>query len=199
MSNTTFISMKIFELSGELREQKGKKASAELRQQDLIPCVLYGCGKENTNFTVSNSAVRKLVYTPHIHEVKLTIAGKTVSAVLKEIQFHPVNDRILHIDFFEVDEKNPIVFSVPVKIEGLAAGVRAGGKLSLEMRKLKVKALCKDIPEVLTINVESLEIGKTIKAGDLNFPKLQIMDNKNSLVVCVKATRAAKAAAEAAK
>ncbi|MBQ6731895.1 MAG: 50S ribosomal protein L25/general stress protein Ctc [Paludibacteraceae bacterium] len=191
--------MKIFELSGSERTELGQKASAALRKQDLIPCVLYGCKKENTNFTVSKSAVRKLIYSPEVFEVKLTIDNKVCSAVIKEIQFHPVSDNILHIDFLEVDDKKPIVFKVPVKTEGLAVGVKAGGKLSLEMKRMKVKGLCKNIPECVTVNVENLEVGKSIKAGELSFPNIEIVDNKESLVVCVKSTRAAKAAAEAAK
>ena len=191
--------MKTFELSGSVRTELGQKASAELRKQDLIPCVLYGCKKENTNFTVAKSAVRKLIYSPEVFEVKLTIDNKVCSAVIKEIQFHPVSDNILHIDFLEVDDKKPIVFKVPVKTEGLAVGVKAGGKLSLEMKRMKVKGLCKNIPECVTVNVENLEVGKSIKAGELSFPNIEIVDNKESLVVCVKSTRAAKAAAEAAK
>lgn len=191
--------MKTFELNGSVRTELGQKASAALRKQDLIPCVLYGCKKENTNFTVSKSAVRKLIYSPEVFEVKLTIDKKSCSAVIKEIQFHPVTDNILHIDFLEVDDKKPIVFKVPVKTEGLAAGVKAGGKLSLEMKRMKVKGLCKNIPECVTVNVENLEVGKSIKAGELSFPNIEIVDNKESLVVCVKSTRAAKAAAEAAK
>ncbi|MDY6426685.1 MAG: 50S ribosomal protein L25/general stress protein Ctc [Bacteroidales bacterium] len=191
--------MKTFELSGSVRSELGQKASAALRKQDLIPCVLYGCKKENTNFTVSKSAVRKLIYSPEVFEVKLTIDNKVCSAVIKEIQFHPVSDNILHIDFLEVDDKKPIVFKVPVKTEGLAIGVKAGGKLSLEMKRMKVKGLCKNIPECVTVNVENLEVGKSIKAGELSFPNIEIVDNKESLVVCVKSTRAAKAAAEAAK
>ena len=191
--------MKIFELSGSERTELGQKASAALRKQDLIPCVLYGCKKENTNFTVSKSDVRKLIYSPEVFEVKLTIDNKVCSAVIKEIQFHPVSDNILHIDFLEVDDKKPIVFKVPVKTERLAVGVKAGGKLSLEMKRMKVKGLCKNIPECVTVNVENLEVGKSIKAGELSFPNIEIVDNKESLVVCVKSTRAAKAAAEAAK
>ncbi|MCQ2351826.1 MAG: 50S ribosomal protein L25/general stress protein Ctc [Paludibacteraceae bacterium] len=186
--------MKTFELEGSVRTELGQKASVALRKQDLIPCVLYGCKKENTNFTVSKSAVRKLIYSPEIFEVKLTIGKKACSAVIKEIQFHPVTDNILHIDFLEVDDKKPIVFKVPVKTEGLAAGVKAGGKLSLEMKRMKIKALCKNIPEFVVVNVETLGVGKSIKAGELSFPNLEIVDNKESLVVCVKSTRAAKTA-----
>ena len=118
--------MKTFELSGTIRTDLGKKASKAIRATESIPCVLYG-GKENINFTVTQSAVRKLIYTPNIYAVKLTIDGKTYNAVLKDAQYHPVSDNILHLDFLEVFEDKPIIFSVPVKTEGLAAGVRAGG------------------------------------------------------------------------
>lgn len=187
--------MKVFELSGEPREAIGKKASKSLRKSEKIPCVLYGCGKANTNFTVTEAAIRKLIYTPEIFEVSLTIGDNKCRAVLKEVQFHPVSDKILHMDFLEVDDVKPIVFKVPVKTEGLAVGVRAGGKLSIEKRKLKVRALSKDIPECIVVNVENLEAGKSIKAGDLSFPGFEIVDNKESLVVSVKLTRAARSAA----
>ena len=190
--------MKTFELSGVVRNDLGRKAAKAIRIEENIPCVLYG-GKENVNFTVKTGDVRKLIYTPTIYQVKLTIDGKEYLAVLKDIQYHPVSDKILHIDFLEVDAKKPIVFAVPIKTEGLAAGVRAGGKLVLEVRKLKVKALCKDIPECLVVNVENLELGKTIKAGELSFPNLQIVNNKETLVVGVKMTRAARGAAAAAE
>lgn len=189
--------MKVFELGGGLRTDLGKKASKALRNEEKIPCVLYGCGHENTNFVVNQSSVRKLIYTPEIFEVKLILGGKKYRAVIKEVQFHPVTDKILHMDFLEVDDVKPIVFKVPVKTEGLAVGVRAGGKLSLDSRKLKVRALCKDIPGCLTVNVEKLEAGKSIKAGELSFDNLEIVDNKETLVVSVKMTRAAKSAASA--
>ena len=185
--------MKTFELSGTIRTDLGKKASKAIRATESIPCVLYG-GKENINFTVTQSAVSKLIYTPNIYAVKLTIDGKTYNAVLKDAQYHPVSDNILHLDFLEVFEDKPIIFSVPVKTEGLAAGVRAGGKLSLVLRKLKVKAVYTNIPEVLVVNVEKLELGKTIKAGDLSFEGLQIVNNKDNVVVAVQLTRAARGA-----
>ena len=189
--------MKVFELGGELRTDLGKKASKALRNEEKIPCVLYGCGNANTNFGVNQTSVRKLIYTPEIFEVKLILGGKKYRAVIKEVQFHPVTDKILHMDFLEVDDVKPIVFKVPVKTEGLAVGVRAGGKLSLDSRKLKVRALCKDIPGCLTVNVEKLDAGKSIKAGELSFDNLEIVDNKETLVVSVKMTRAAKSAASA--
>ena len=186
--------MKTFELAGTARKELGKKAAKALRQSEAIPCVLYAGGLENVNFTVTENNVRKLIYTPNIYQVKLTIDGKNYDAVLKEIQFHPVTDKILHIDFLAVDDKKPIVFAVPIRTEGLAAGVKAGGKLKVELRKLKVKGLCKDIPEVLVINVEELELGKAIKAGDLKFNNIEIVTNKNNVVASVLATRASRGA-----
>ena len=215
--------MKTFQLEGEAREGLGKKAVRELRKQDLIPAVLYGSSpvtlpyegkvtkgdkiveleKGNgvivTDFTVSNEGVRKLIYTPEIYIVELDIKGnKKVKAILKDIQFHPVTDEILHIDFLEVFEEKPIVVEVPVTLEGHAEGVKAGGKLSLEMRKIKVKAPYAQIPEKLSVNIDSLGLGKTIQVGSLQFPGLELMNAKNAVVCAVKLTRAARGAAAAA-
>jgi large subunit ribosomal protein L25 len=183
--------MKTFELSGVSRADLGKKPTKAVRNNNTIPCVMYGTGS-NTHFTVTESDVRKLIYSPEIFEVHLTIDGKKSVAVMKDLQFHPVTDKVLHIDFLAVDNKKPIVFAVPVKIEGLAEGVKAGGKLSLELRKLKISALCKDIPENLAVNVEKLGLGKTLKAGQLSYPNIEILNNKDNVVVAVKLTRAAR-------
>ena len=132
--------MKSFELTGLLRTELGKKPSKAVRVESAIPCVIYG-GEKNIHFTVKESDVRKLIYSPEIFEVALTLDGKKHTAVMKEIQFHPVTDKVLHIDFIEVNSVKPIVFDVPIKTEGLAEGVKAGGKLSVELRKLKVSKL----------------------------------------------------------
>lgn len=189
--------MKTFELSGVKRAELGKKSSKAARANELVPCNLYG-GKTNVNFEVKNADLRKLIYTPNIYVVALNIDGVKTNAVLKEIQFHPVSDKILHIDFLEVFDNKPVVMEVPVKLEGLAVGVRAGGKLSLEMRKLKVKALYTDIPELITINVDNLEVGKSIQVKALQMDKLEFINAPNNVVCSVKATRAARNA-EAAK
>lgn len=183
--------MKSFELTGLLRTELGKKPSKAVRVESAIPCVIYG-GEKNIHFTVKESDVRKLIYSPEIFEVALTLDDKKHTAVMKEIQFHPVTDKVLHIDFIEVNSVKPIVFDVPIKTEGLAEGVKAGGKLSVELRKLKVRALCKDIPEYLVINVDKLDLGKTIKAGELSFKNLEILNNKDNVIVAVKLTRAAR-------
>lgn len=196
--------MKSIEIKGSLRTETGKKATRELRKSNSVPCVLYGINKDEngnqvaTHFTVTNDGLRNLVYTPHIYVVDLNIDGKVVTAIMKDIQFHPVTDKILHVDFLQIDEANPIVMEVPVKLEGLAEGVKAGGKLALQVRKLKVKALYNLIPERLIIDVTSLGLGKTIKVGELNYEGLQILNAKEAVVCAVKLTRAARGAQAAA-
>ena len=185
--------MKTFQLAGQPRPDLGKKASKGLRAGDLIPAVLYG-GNDVVHFTVSQEAVRNLVYSPDIFVIDLDIAGKKVKAVLKDLQFHPVTDAILHLDFLEVEAGKPIVMVVPVVLTGHAEGVKAGGKLSLEMRKLKVRAPYNEIPEQLFIDVTELGLGKTIQVGALSFDGLEITNAKNAVVCAVKLTRAARGA-----
>jgi len=196
--------MKSIEIKGSLRTETGKKATRDLRKNNSVPCVLYGLNKDEngnqvaTHFTVTNDGLRNLVYTPHIYVVDLNIDGKIVTAIMKDIQFHPVTDNILHVDFLQINESNPIVMEVPVKLEGLAEGVKAGGKLALQVRKLKVKALYNLIPERLVVDVTNLGLGKTIKVGELNYEGLQILNAKEAVVCAVKLTRAARGAQAAA-
>ena len=202
--------MKTFQLEGTPRTDLGKKAVKALRKQNLIPAVLNGgqlvtlpydnalkAGEKVveiannqalivTDFTVSTESVRKLVYTPEIFAIDLTIGDKKTKAVIKDIQFHPVTDAILHMDFLEVNEQKPIIMEVPVALEGHSEGVKAGGKLSLEMRKLKVKAIYSQIPEKLVINIDNLGLGKTIQVGELHFEGLELMNAKNAVVCAVK-------------
>jgi len=215
--------MKTFKLEGTPREDVGKKASKTLRKQGLIPAVLYGQepielpfkGKLNagekiidigggkgivvTDFTVTTEGVRKLIYTPEIYIVDIDIKGsKSVKAMIKDSQYHPVSDNILHIDFLEVFDNKPIIIDIPVSLEGHAAGVKSGGKLNQSMRKLKVKGFTKDIPELLTVNVEHLELGKVIKVGQLSFDNIELVNPKDSVVCIVKMTRASQSAAASA-
>ncbi len=183
--------MKTFELKGVARPELGKKATKSVRLNESIPCVIYG-GEEIVHFQVEVADVRKLIYSPEIFVVALDIEGKKANAILKEIQFHPVKDTILHIDFLEIFEEKPIIMEVPIRLVGLAEGVKQGGKLSQEMRKLKVKALYKNIPEKLEINVEKLGLGKTIQVGALAFDNLTILNNVINVVAAVKLTRAAR-------
>lgn len=190
--------MRSIEIKGTARtiaERSSEQARAlkAIRKNNGVPCVLYG-GKEIVHFTVPAEGLRNLVYTPHIYVVDLDIDGKKVNAIMKDIQFHPVKDNILHVDFYEIDEAKPIVMEVPVQLEGLAEGVKAGGKLALQIRKLKVKALYNLIPEKLIVNVSHLGLGKTIKVGELNFENLELLNAKEAVVCAVKLTRAARGA-----
>ena len=185
--------MKTFELKGSKRESTGKKAAKAYRRESLVPCVLYG-GDEVVHFTVTKEGIRKLVYTPEIFIVNLSIEGKEYTAILKEMQFHPVSDALLHVDFMQIFEDKPVILEIPIVLEGLAQGVKDGGKLSTNMRKLKVKGLYKNFPEKLVISIENLGLGKTIQVGDLNFDNLELMNVKDNVIAAVKLTRAARGA-----
>ncbi len=202
--------MKTFELKGTgrtiaERSSEQKRALKALRKNSEVPCVLYGVEKDAdskptaVSFKVTTDSLRKLVYTPDIYLVNLTIDDKQVQAIMKDIQFHPVKDTILHVDFYQVEEDRPIIMEVPVALEGLAEGVKAGGKMSLQNRKLKVKALYKNIPERLVVDVTSLGLGKTIQVGQLSYENLELMNAKDAVVCAVKLTRAARGLAAAAK
>lgn len=214
--------MNVFKLSAEPRTDLGKKATKALRAAGNIPVVLNGGkiidlpfagtlrdgekiveigngkGLITTDLYVSQAAVRKLIYTPDIFAVELSIHGETRMAVLKDLQFHPVSDAVLHMDLLEVFPERPVVLEVPVKLEGHAAGVKAGGKLTLSMKKLKVRAPYTAIPERLVINVDELGLGKSLAVGDLHFEGLELVNAKNAVVCAVQLTRAARGAAAAA-
>ena len=191
--------MKSFDLKGTSRTEVGKKSTNELRKNNGIPCILYGIEKEAKAFAVTTDAVRKLVYTPDIHVVNLTIDGVECTAVLKDIQFHPVKDTILHMDFLQIVEDKAIVMEVPTVLTGLAAGVKLGGKLQQAIRKIKVKALYANIPEKLTVDVTELALGKSIKVGELSFEGLELVTPAQTVVCSVAATRASREAANGKK
>lgn len=185
--------MKIIELKGNLRENLGKKGSKLLRKEDKVPCVLYG-GENVVHFHVTERSLKNVIYTPNVYIINLDLDGNKYNAVLQDMQFHPVNDRPLHLDFLEIKDNQTIKVSIPVQLNGFAAGVKQGGKLSLNLKKIRVKGLAKDLPDVLEINVEKLTLGKTIKVGDLSFDNLELLDAKNAVVAAVKLTRAARGA-----
>lgn len=196
--------MKQIAINGTARTDLGKKASREIRRNGNVPCVIYGEKKdangmpEAIHFTVSEKEINKIVYTPHIYLIDINIDGTDHKAVIKEIQFHPVKDNVLHVDFYEVNAEKPIVMAVPIAPKGLAEGVRAGGRLNAMVRKLKVRAPYAAIPEKLEIDVTSLGLGKSIKAGSLHFEGLELVTPKEVVVLTVKMTRAARGAAAAA-
>ncbi len=195
--------MKEINIKGTARTEFGKKAARALRKTDAVPCNLYGNMKNENGesislpFTTTNAELRNLIYSPDIYAVNLDIDGKSYKAVMREIQFHPVKDNVLHVDFYEVNDVHPIVMEVPVKLNGLAEGVKAGGRLAASVRKLKVKAVYTQIPERLDIDVTSLGLGKTIKVGELHFEGLELVTSKDVVVCQVKMTRGARAAAAA--
>jgi large subunit ribosomal protein L25 len=191
--------MKSFDLKGTARTEVGKKSTNELRKNNGIPCVLYGIEKEAKAFAVTTDAVRKLVYTPDIHVVNLTIDGVECKAVLKDIQFHPVKDTILHMDFLQIVEDKAIVMEVPTVLTGLAAGVKLGGKLQQAIRKIKVKAVYANIPEKLVVDVTELALGKSIKVGELSFEGIELVTPAQTVVCSVAATRASREAANGKK
>jgi large subunit ribosomal protein L25 len=191
--------MKSFELKGEIRNDFGKKAAKALLKEGLVPCVIYGGhGEGNISFVVKSSDLRGLIYTPEVFLVNLDLGEKKMMAILKDSQFHPVKENVLHIDFLHVIETAPVTIEIPVRLQGLAVGVKAGGKLSLDRRKLKVKALPAKLPQELVVNVEHLDLGKSIQVGQLNFENLELLDAKNAVVCRVQLTRAARGAAAAA-
>ena len=196
--------MKEINVKGTARAAFGKKAAREIRKANAVPCNLYGEAKDENGapvalpFTVTNDELRNLIYSPDIYAVNLNIDGKECKAILKEIQFHPVKDNVLHVDFYEITDTKPIVMEVPIKLNGLAEGVKAGGRLAASVRKLKVKAVYTNIPERLNIDVTSLGLGKTIKVGELSYEGLELINAKEAVVCAVKLTRAARGAAATA-
>ena len=214
--------MKTFQLEAEPRTVLGKKASKALRNDSKIPVVLNGgkivdlpyegklaegekvvelCNNKGiitTDLTVTTEAVRKLIYSPDIFAIELTVNGVKKSAILKDLQFHPVTDKVLHIDLLEVTDQKPVVIEVPVKLEGHAEGVKAGGKLTLSMKKLKVRAIYTAIPERIVVNVDNIKLGQSLKVGDLHYEGLELVNSKNAVVCAVHLTRAARGAQAAA-
>ena len=191
-------------LTGKKRTETGKKASKLMRKEGLVPCNLYGEKKDANGapeamaFAIPFSELRKAIYTPNIYIINLDIDGEKHIAITKEMQFHPVTDAPLHVDFLEVTPEKPITVGIPVNLVGLAAGVRLGGRMSLSIRQIKVTAPYKNIPEKLDVDVTNLEIGKSIKVGSLSYPGLELATPAEVIVCSVKMTRAAQAAAAAA-
>jgi large subunit ribosomal protein L25 len=189
--------MKSVALFGYSRTEVGKVSTKALRTEGKVPCVMYG-GGNHIHFTVYEPDFKLLVYTPNTYKVKLDIDGKTYKCILKDISFHPVNDSILHADFLEIEDNKPVEIGVPVKLVGNSVGVRAGGKLVVKTKKLRVKALPMLLPDFIEINIDNLEIGKSIKVGDLaRIENLTLLDSPNNPVVSVVTTRAVMEAAKA--
>ncbi|PTN10091.1 50S ribosomal protein L25/general stress protein Ctc [Mangrovibacterium marinum] len=189
--------MKSVAITGELRTAIGKKDSKRLRNEEKVPCVLYG-GQEPIHFQADVAEFRKVVYTPNVYLVNLTIAGKEYTAIMQDVQWHPVDEQLLHVDFLAIDETKPIKVEVPIKVTGYAKGMRAGGKMKLNLRRLKVKALAKDLPDSITLKIDDLELGQSIKVGQIEVENMEILNSKSIPAVTIMITRAARAAMNAA-
>ena len=184
--------MREFNLNGAKRTEAGKKAAKNLRANGLIPCNLLVKG-EAVSFTVKAADVRNLIYTSQVYAVNLNIDGAECKAIIKELQFGPVNEELYHIDFLKFEENEPITVKIPVKLEGHAEGVKAGGKLVKQVRDLTVKGLWTNIPERLIVDVTSINLGKTLNVAALSYDNLEIVTPKSVIVAGVKATRASRA------
>jgi large subunit ribosomal protein L25 len=182
--------MKIIEIKGSLRKELGKKSSKMTRKEGGVPCVIYG-KENNIHFHAHENSFKNLVYTHEAHLVKLDLDGQVYNAVLHDMQFHPVTDKILHADFVQIFENKPVIIDVPVTLTGDSEGVKAGGKLIVKKRNLKVKGFANDLPEDLVVDVTDLKIAHSIKVGDLAYDKIELLDPKITTVVTVATSRVA--------
>jgi large subunit ribosomal protein L25 len=185
--------MKSIELKGTIREKLGKASSKITRAAENVPCILYG-GKSSVYFSVIEKDLKHILYTPHVYLINLDVAGQKYLAKIQDIQFHPVSDAVNHIDFYEVSDDKEIIIDLPVIVTGNSVGVREGGKLIQDKRKVKVKGLVKNIPDEISVDISEIGIGKNIKVGELVHKNIEFLDLKHSPVVSVKVTRVAKAA-----
>ena len=181
--------MKKLEIVGFKRETLGTKSAKDLRNEALVPCVMYG-GKESMNFYAPMILFRELLYSPNVYEVQLNIEGSMHRAVLQDSQFHPVNDMLLHVDFLEVDDDKKIKLNVPVKFTGSSKGVLIGGKLSVKLRSLTLKGTVNDIPDFVEVDITHLDLGKSVKVGEVKLEGVQILNSVSNPIATVDIPRA---------
>lgn len=192
--------MKTIEINGSLRTGTGKKAAKQIRKGEQVPAVIYG-GDVNMSIVVTTTDLKPIVYTPNVHIVNIKVDGKTYETIVKDIQFHPVSDEILHIDFLHIFDDKKVTVALPVILTGLSEAAKQGGKIILVTRKLRACGFPQELPETLDVDITNLGLGKSIMVGDLKFDKVQLVDIKSTVVASAQLTRAAKGAAaeEAAK
>ncbi|MFI3318951.1 MAG: 50S ribosomal protein L25/general stress protein Ctc [Rikenellaceae bacterium] len=188
--------MKSIQINAVSRAEYGKRASKAVRREGAVPCVLYG-GGEVVTFSLDVKELKPLIYTPNSYIVELNIDGKVEKAVLREVQFHPVREQILHIDFYRVQEGKPVSIAVPVTLTGNAAGVKVGGKLALSARKVVVSALEANLPDEIVVDVTELELGKTIFVGDITMENVKFVTPATTAICAVRVTRASRSQASA--
>jgi large subunit ribosomal protein L25 len=181
--------MKSIAISGSPRENVGKRDAKELRYNGMVPAVLYG-GKTQTHFSVSAADLKPVIYTPVVHFIDITVAGVKSQAIIQDIQFHPLTEKILHVDFLLLDEKKPIAIEIPIRLTGTSPGVKMGGKLVQKLRKLRIKGLPKDHLDNIDVSIEGLEVGKSVRVADLKLDKLTITNAIEDTIVSVTTSRA---------
>ena len=188
--------MKTAQLSGSSRTNVGKKDAAAVRNAGLVPCVLYGTG-EQTHFAVKRVDLEKIIFSPEVYQVELDIEGKKATAIVRELQQHPVKDTIMHVDFLQTTDKKSIKVGLPVRLTGSSVGVRAGGRLQQVFRNLTCVGLAKDLPDAITLDISKLRIGQAIRVKDIAIDGVKLLDPANAVVVSVKMARGAVKGADA--
>jgi large subunit ribosomal protein L25 len=180
--------MKSVSLSGSRRENVGKKDAKKHRRDGKIPCVLYG-GNEQIHFAVDDKAFSKLLFTPEVNLIRVNIDGSEYETIIQDVQYHPVTDRTLHVDFLQILPDKPVTIGIPVNLSGTPKGVLKGGKLIRKARKLKVKALAKDLPDTIEIDITELEIGDSVKVSDITRDNVMFLDPATNVIVGVRTAR----------
>jgi large subunit ribosomal protein L25 len=187
--------MKVAQLSGSLRTSVGKKDAKALRNEERVPCVLYGQGTQ-THFSATKLDIERLVFTPEVYQVEITVDGKKSKAIIKDLQQDPIKGTVRHIDFYELDDTKPVKVGLPVRLTGASRGVLAGGKLLQVFRKLTVVGLPNALPEAITIDISKLRIGQSIRVGAVETEDMKFLEAKNAVVVSVKMARGASKGAD---
>jgi large subunit ribosomal protein L25 len=182
--------MKQVSLSGSPRESVGKQDAKKIRREGKVPVVVYGDEKQVFG-QVDHITLEKIVISPDVYQIDFQLEGQSYPTIIQELQFHPVTDKILHVDLLMVDEKKPVKVALPIRLTGNAIGVRNGGRLLQTLRKITVKAIANDIPDFIEVNIDKLRIGQAIRVKDLNYPKLTFLQSENSVVVAIKTARGA--------
>ena len=188
--------MKTVSLSGSLRENVGKKDTKALRKAEMVPCVMYGSGEDQVHFATSAKNFKKLLFTPETFVIDFDVNGKMYKTILQDVQYHPVTDEVLHADFLIVKEDKPITVTLPVTLEGSAAGVMRGGKLKKGVRKVKVSGLIKDLPDYIVVNISKLNINEAIKVKDLQIENVTPVTPGYTVIAAVNMARGAQVSAE---
>lgn len=183
--------MESISITGSVRKSLGKADAKVLRREGLVPCIIYG-GEENIHFQVDERAFNKLINTPNAYIVNVDLNGKTYASIIKDVQFHPLTDRVIHVDFQLLLANRPVKLSLPVRTEGVSPGVLNGGKLQQVLRRAKVSGVPAELPDFITINIGKMKIGHSVKVKDVKIPGVTFLENENQILVSIKAKRGAK-------